>query len=188
MRNSVSCYIFFVFDSFAFCSRLLYTCSSWFATFLNKCRFAWIKLVGPFLTDAWMIMQCWWFCLFSTHSTFIVCMWRIHRIKWEWSLSHYRHHCNALLACLYWYVYGTARSAPKQSIMRSSVVHLSNIWFVYVLWIFSIFFHIFSGISFDVESEKMDFYINWSNPIFFSYKRKTIRKIHFAKKKYVNTA
>lgn len=91
---------FFVFDSFAFCSRLLYTCSSWFATFLNKCRFAWIKLVGPFLTDAWMIMQCWWFCLFFTHSTFIVCMWRTHRIKWEWSLSHYRHHCNALLACL----------------------------------------------------------------------------------------
>lgn len=132
MRNSVSCYIFFGFDSCSFCSRLLYTCSSWFATFLNKCRFAWIKLVGPFLTDAWMIMQCWWFCLFFTHSTFdpFVCGEYIESSE----NGLFRIIVIIVMLCLRVCTgMCMAQSAPKQSIMRSSVVHLSSIWFVYVL-------------------------------------------------------
>lgn len=113
------------------------------------------------------------FVSFSLIQHSIICMWRIHRIKWEWSLSHYRHHCNALLACLYWYVYGSKRTKTIYNAQLSCpfIQHL-----ICIRAVDFIFFHSCSGILFDVESEKINFFMNWSNSILFFIKEKLFEK------------
>lgn len=90
----------FFLSFFVDCS---FTCSSWFATFHNKCRFAWTKSVGLFLTgwmDKWMNTVCVLVlivCPVSTHSLKPMHGWVR---RFAWSLSHYRHHYCASSVCI----------------------------------------------------------------------------------------